>query len=271
MKDFLDMLFRPGEATCFAPNPYGTDVSRVEAILPLYDAKFFSINPLTAAGRADANVTAYRNFLIELDGGTMDEQLHYIAELEMPWTSCVYSGGKSLHFIIALEESLPDEAAYRRLAAHLHAAVEKADHSTKNPSRLSRLPGVIRPDTGKEQRLIRLNERITLSDFEAWLSRFPAPRIFEPKKGRWTKVEPIYEKTKRLLVYGPGPEDGQRYTRVRAATINLHAAGWSVDQIVKGLLQNVPASYDLTPERLQPVVADICQWKARQDEMRVAR
>lgn len=266
MKDFLDALFRAGEETCFTAGPYGTLVLPCE-YRHAPSVNFFSINPLHTR-RADANVTAWRNFLIELDGMSIDEQHHYIDELEMPWTTCVYSGGKSLHFIIALEESLPNETEYRKLAAHLHSAVEKADHSSKNPSRLSRLPGVVRPDTGKEQRLIKIREPIPLVDFQTWLSRYPAPQEFTPRNGKWRSVEPIYESTKRLLTFGPGGEDGGRYSRVFKATANLCAAGWTVDQIVEGLLRYVDRNYDLTPEKLRPIVDDICEWKVRQDQLR---
>jgi hypothetical protein len=47
--------------------------------------------------------------------------------------------------------------------------VPAADPSTKNPSRFSRLPGVVRPDTGKEQQLLFVGTRIKLEELEAKL------------------------------------------------------------------------------------------------------
>ena len=185
---FLALLFEPGQASCFTRSEYGWRVS----LAPKYDDLFFSINALHGQldlapvkdwhkehqpRRADANVICHRNFLLELDDVPLDEQVDYVTNL-VPVSSIVYSGGKSYHFIISLTEAVTAEK-YKELAKRLHSLVTKADPQCKNPSRLSRLPDVTRPETGKAQALIELRNRIPLAELEAVL-----PTLEKKKKSR---------------------------------------------------------------------------------------
>lgn len=154
---FLKLLFEPGEATCFASSPYDTQL----ALEPTSSTLWFSINPLHTS-RADANVTAYRNFLIEIDSMPLKEQIAYVTS-RLPVSSIVYSGSKSYHFIISLQTPLQIYSEYIRQAKAILDAVPEADKSTKNPSRLSRLPGVLRPDTKLLQELLYLGQRVPIS------------------------------------------------------------------------------------------------------------
>lgn len=180
MSGFLNTLFDPGQVTCFAPDAKGTQVRE----RPYVDDVFFSINALDAnydncpsepyhhverPRRADGNVICFRNFLIELDGMPLEHQLTYVKAL-VPVTSIVYSGGKSYHFIISLEQPLASMDDYRHCAERLHALVKQADPACKNPSRLSRLPNVLRLDTGKVQALVELGNRVPN---QALMARLP--------------------------------------------------------------------------------------------------
>jgi len=129
--------------------------------------------------RADCNVLQNRNFLLELDAMALDEQVKYVRDL-VPVTSCVYSGGKSHHFIISLKDPVT-ASEYAALAKRLHKHVPEADPTTKNPSRLSRLPFRVRPETGKLQELKYLGARINYTDLDALLPKLPtyAPRTVE--------------------------------------------------------------------------------------------
>jgi hypothetical protein len=95
----------------------------------------------------------------------------------MPYSTCVHSGGKSLHFILALEEDV-GAAEYERLAKWLLNIVDKADQSVKNPSRLSRFPGVTRESNGNMQELLEVRGRVPLAVFKKWLELYPQ---HEPK------------------------------------------------------------------------------------------
>ena len=91
------------------------------------------INPLDGNGIEDKNVTDYRNILIECDNLDLNEQIEKLEKIKIPIRALVYSGGKSVHAII-------------------------------NPSRLSRLPGVLRGD--HKQFLIKTN--IGMESFQEW-------------------------------------------------------------------------------------------------------
>lgn len=168
---FLNLLFDEGQKTCFTKHAKGTKVMSY----PPKSAVFFCINALHPAEdlapslsyhsphvprRADANVICFRNFLIEIDDMPLDKQIPYVKGL-LPVSSVVYSGKKSYHFIISLREPCEDYNEYMQISEALHKHLPKSDSATKNPSRLSRLPNVMRPDTGKSQNLVYLGQRIS--------------------------------------------------------------------------------------------------------------
>lgn len=202
LEKFLTTLFEPGEVACFTDNPNG--YRAYEA--PLDRDIFFSINPLfrdldtqptktwhspKVSRRADCNVAAYRNFLLEIDNLPLEEQAPYVRSLLLPISSIVYSGGKSHHFIISLKEPLSDPKEYSSVAKRLHKLCTKADPTTKNPSRLSRLPFRTRPETGLEQKLVYLGERIEWAQLNELLPKLPTykPRTKEETR---TMVTPMF-------------------------------------------------------------------------------
>lgn len=152
---FFRLLFDYGQSTCLTSDKYGIDVYKLP--LKFYSTEFFSINAMHTF-RKDENVTCFRNFLLEFDSGSVDE--HMKAMENVPYSTAVYSGGKSTHFIISLEDPLYDITEYKQLARRLHALVPTADPSTKNPSRLSRTPDVTRKDSGLKQDLLFVGDRI---------------------------------------------------------------------------------------------------------------
>lgn len=183
INNFLNTLFDPDDHTCFTPSPHGTGVFYEPADQDLY----FSINPLhpdkdvnpsmeyhnaNRARRADHNVTKYRNFLIELDSMPIDSQIDYVTS-KLPVTSIVFSGGKSYHFIISLETPLATKAEYDQVFKRIQTLLPKIDKACKNPSRLSRLPFRLRPETQVEQKLVELNGRIPVDRLLSLLPDVP--------------------------------------------------------------------------------------------------
>lgn len=187
----LKLLLEPGEQTCFAPTPWGTQIYAG----PHPEDLFFSINAMQPeSSRADANVISYRNFLLELDSVPLKDQIALVRS-KLPVTSIVYSGGKSYHFIISLRVPLSNEADYRRVVRGLMEAVPEADRTTKNPSRLSRLPGVLRPDTGLMQDLVYLGERVSLE-------KLPKPTEYREPRPQPTNVVFVTQQLLDVLEIG---------------------------------------------------------------------
>lgn len=123
-------------------------------------------NPLDGKGVRNENVTDFKYALVESDCMAIDKQNEIIRQLELPVACLVYSGGKSVHAIVHIDAGNYDE--YRKRVDYLYDICRKngleIDQQNRNPSRLSRLPGVTRK--GKKQYLIDTN--IGKSDFNDW-------------------------------------------------------------------------------------------------------
>lgn len=94
------------------------------------------------------------------------KQLAAIHQMELPCAALVYSGGKSIHAIVRV--NAPDYAEYRKRVDHLYATCQKngltLDQQNRNPSRLSRMPGILR--AGQKQALLETN--VGKSCWEDW-------------------------------------------------------------------------------------------------------
>ena len=123
-------------------------------------------NPLDGKGVTNKNVTDYRYALVESDSMPLERQNAVIRELELPVAVMVYTGGKSIHAIVKIDAPNYDE--YRKRVDYLYSVCRKngldIDKSCRNPSRLSRMPGVMR--NGKKQYIIDRN--IGKTDFAEW-------------------------------------------------------------------------------------------------------
>ncbi len=114
-------------------------------------------NPVDGKGIKNENITAFRFALVESDTLPIEEQDALYRKYELPIAALVNSGGKSLHAIVKVDAKNQDE--YRERVNVLYDFLEKRgmeiDKQNRNPSRLSRMPGVTR--NGHEQTLIATN------------------------------------------------------------------------------------------------------------------
>lgn len=121
----------------------------IGSVLGDYNANagaWIRFNPLDGKGVKNENVTEFRYALVESDNIDIDKQNAIIRELELPVAALVYSGKKSLHAIVRIDASNYDE--YRKRVDFLYTICQKnglsPDTQNRNPSRLSRIPGVQR-------------------------------------------------------------------------------------------------------------------------------
>lgn len=95
---------------------------------------------------SDNNVKDFRYALVESDTMSLYQQISMLKKLNLPIKMMVFSGGKSIHAIVKIEADTQQE--YRRRVAFLYDYCSShgftLDEATKNPSRLTRLPGVKR-------------------------------------------------------------------------------------------------------------------------------
>lgn len=114
-------------------------------------------NPVDGEGVKNKNVTAFRYALVESDTLSIQEQDELYRKYELPIAALVYSGGKSLHAIVHVDA--PDADEYYKRVDYLYNFLQtqgmEIDKQNRNPSRLSRMPGVTR--NGKMQYLAAIN------------------------------------------------------------------------------------------------------------------
>lgn len=120
-------------------------------------------NPMDGKGAKNENVTEFRYALVESDKIPVEQQNGIIHDLKLPIAALVYSGGKSLHAVVKVDAGNYEE--YRKRVEFLYAVCDRnglqVDRNNRNPSRLSRMPGVMRKN--KKQFLIETN-----SGFASW-------------------------------------------------------------------------------------------------------
>lgn len=170
-------------------------------------------NPLDGKGCKNENVTEFRYALVESDTTDLEQQNAIIRELELPVACLVFSGKKSLHAIIKVDAA--DYGEYRKRVDFLYAICQKnglrIDTQNKNPSRLSRLPGIIR--NGKKQYIIDTNiGKENWQEWYEWIESInddlPDP---EPLESVWNDlpelspplIENVLRQGHKMLIAGP--------------------------------------------------------------------
>ena len=142
---------------------------RIEDAIGDYDKKagaWIRFNPMDGKGVGNKNVAAFRYALVESDTLSLGQQISIMEEMQLPIAVMLYSGGKSIHAIVRIDAA--DAEDYYEKVNYLYKACEnnqlKIDRQNKNPSRLSRMPGIQRGM--KQQRIIATN--IGKASFEEW-------------------------------------------------------------------------------------------------------
>lgn len=129
---------------------------------------FFVIHPASedyAVRDGDNTNGEYYNFILEFDDISLEEQKKLVKKLKMPYTSAVFSGGKSIHYIVSLEEPLEYDEYLKYF--NMIQEVTLCDNANKDKTRYSRLPCTFRD--GVEQELLELKEPIPNQVFFDWL------------------------------------------------------------------------------------------------------
>lgn len=191
-ENFLKLFFNEGEEICVQDDKYAYHsvsqdslkgqiklISKSEKVLQKEryiterDISLVSLNPIKGF-RLDKNTTAFRSFLVEIDEGRLVDQQKYIEESGLPYSICVFSGNKSLHYGIVLSSDLVSLQVWRHINKWILNILSKADQQTLNPTRNIRFPGNRRKD-GKQmvQSLVDIRGRVALGELFAWLSRHP--------------------------------------------------------------------------------------------------
>ena len=188
----------------------------IGAVLGDYDPEagaWIRFNPLDGKGGKNENVTDFRYALVESDSTDPDKQNAIIRELELPVACLVYSGGKSVHAIVHIDAA--DYHEYRKRVDYLYTICKKngleVDQQNKNPSRLSRMPGVTRK--GKKQFLIDTNiGKASWDEWKEWIESInddlPDPESLEDYWNNLPDLAPplidgVLRQGHKMLIAGP--------------------------------------------------------------------
>lgn len=170
-------------------------------------------NPIDGKGVKNDNVTAFRYMLLESDNMSLGKQKAILEQLELPIATMVFSGGKSIHAIVKVDAYSYEE--YRKRVDFIYSIAQKngfkPDKKNRNPSRLSRMPGVMRG--GNPQFLMATNiGKENYKEWEEWIASvnddLPEP---EELDALWDNmpdlapplIEGILREGHKMLIAGP--------------------------------------------------------------------
>lgn len=170
-------------------------------------------NPIDGKGVKNDNVTAFRYMLLESDNMSLGKQKAILEQLELPIAAMVFSGAKSIHAIVKVDAYSYEE--YRKRVDFIYSIAQKngfkPDKKNRNPSRLSRMPGVMRD--GNPQFLMATNiGKESYKEWEEWIASvnddLPEP---EELDALWDNmpdlapplIEGILREGHKMLIAGP--------------------------------------------------------------------
>lgn len=111
----------------------------------------------TMSRRCDASVVEWRYCVCEFDDLEVEKQVALWLNIDLPVAALIYSGGKSIHAWIKVSSPKSNDWDAIR-SFYVESLIPLGiDPACKNPSRLSRMPGVMRTDKNSVQRIIFLN------------------------------------------------------------------------------------------------------------------
>lgn len=203
---------------------------------------WFRPNPITdqmpedAHGVSDKEITSFRFVLVECDTLTIDEQMDKIEELNLPYTTLVHSGGKSVHALIRVDAR--NRGDYQAKADFIFDYCKRhgfpVDEQNKNPSRLSRFPGIMR--NGKRQCLLDLNKNPI--SFDEWKTDAEAREkadildvysfadvCEEPPELSPVTVEGVLREGHKMMISGPS-KSGKSFSLINHAVARAEGTDW---------------------------------------------
>ncbi|MGN1020578.1 MAG: AAA family ATPase [Aristaeellaceae bacterium] len=229
------------------------DISDVIGTVNEDAGAWIRFNPMDGNDVRNDNVTAYNYALVESDSQDIERQYALLTELQLPIRILVHSGGKSLHAIVRIEAGSYEE--YRSRVDYLYAVCRKngleIDPKNRNPSRLSRMPGVMRK--GRKQYIVA--ENMGFDSFTAWkewvesttddLPEFESFSSFydnlPPLSG--TLIEGLLRQGHKMLITGPS-KAGKSFALIQLTIAIAEGLPWMGMPCLKGKVLYVNLELD---------------------------
>lgn len=261
---YLETLFEPGENVGYVTRSWKNEKGRfvpqdqgssdrtagqliealskcngdIGAVVGDYDPEggaWIRFNPLDGNGVRNENVSDFRYALVESDGMEIEKQNAILRELELPIACLVHSGGKSLHAIVRVDAA--DYSEYRKRVDYLYDVCQKngikVDTQNRNPSRLSRMPGVVRGE--KKQFLVDTNVgKESWNEWYEWIESInddlPEPEGLESVWENLPELSPclienILRKGHKMLIAGPS-KAGKSFLQIELCIAIAEGKKW---------------------------------------------
>ena len=210
-------------------------------------------NPLDGKGVKNENVTEFRYALVESDTMDISAQKAIITELELPVAALVYSGKKSLHAIVKIDASTYEE--YKKRVDYLYNVCNKnglkLDIQNRNPSRLSRMPGVMR--NGKKQYLLDTNiGKENWNEWREWIESvnddLPDPESMADVWDNLPELAPplidgVLRQGHKMLIAGPS-KAGKSYALIELCCAIAEGKKWLEWNCTQGRVMYVNLELD---------------------------
>ena len=210
-------------------------------------------NPLDGKGVKNENVTEFRYALVESDTMDISAQKAIITELELPVAALVYSGKKSLHAIVKIDASTYEE--YKKRVDYLYNVCNKnglkLDIQNRNPSRLSRMPGVMR--NGKKQYLLDTNiGKENWNEWREWIESvnddLPDPESMADVWDNLPSLAPplidgVLRQGHKMLIAGPS-KAGKSYALIELCCAIAEGKKWLEWNCTQGKVMYVNLELD---------------------------
>lgn len=210
-------------------------------------------NPLDGKGVKNENVTEFRYALVESDTMDISAQKAIITELELPVAALVYSGKKSLHAIVKIDASTYEE--YKKRVDYLYNVCNKnglkLDIQNRNPSRLSRMPGVMRND--KKQYLLDTNiGKENWNEWREWIESvnddLPDPESMADVWDNLPELAPplidgVLRQGHKMLIAGPS-KAGKSYALIELCCAIAEGEKWLEWNCTQGKVMYVNLELD---------------------------
>ena len=210
-------------------------------------------NPLDGKGVKNENVTEFRYALVESDTMDISAQKAIITELELPVAALVYSGKKSLHAIVKIDASTYEE--YKKRVDYLYNVCNKnglkLDIQNRNPSRLSRMPGVMRND--KKQYLLDTNiGKENWNEWREWIESvnddLPDPESMADVWDNLPELAPplidgVLRQGHKMLIAGPS-KAGKSYALIELCCAIAEGGKWLEWNCTQGRVMYVNLELD---------------------------
>lgn len=216
-------------------NHCGGDIGSVLGDYNPEAGAWIRFNPLDGNGCKNENVTEYRYALVESDTMDIDQQNAIIRELELPVACLVHSGKKSLHAIVKIDAASYEE--YRKRVDYLYNVCQKngmkVDVQNRNPSRLSRMPGVVR--NGQKQFLVDTDiGKESWSQWQEWIESvnddLPDPEGLESVWDNLPELSPsliegVLRQGHKMLIAGPS-KAGKSFLQIEMCICIAEGRKW---------------------------------------------